>query len=235
MQVMKDSIVTLLVYADLPQLNFLRLVSAVDRHADARFAGLFRMSLESDTTAFFDHGPHRLLLGLADSGIEDGATCLALAAGPNPNPAMHRRPSLAGIDFPGLCSALVQEILRIHPTASLLCQRCDLPLDIEFTDALFGPSPDSPEIAEPLPSAVILPFPASPPAERRAPALTARLTAQAFNCSVLAVAMPVGVALMAHSFLKGEDLRLSARAMALTGTAVAFLHGSGLGHYLPGL
>lgn len=233
MQVMKDSVVTLLVYADMPQLNFLRVVSAVDRRLDGKFAGLFRLALESDTTAFFDHGPHRVLVGLSESCIDEGASCLALAIGPNPDPALHRRPSLAGIDFPGLCAGLVQEVLSIHPTASLLCQRSDLPLDTEFPDALFGPPEGQPEPAA-LPSAEILPFPARPRVKAPTP-LTTRLTAQAFNCSVLAVSMPVGVALMAHSFLKGEDLRLSARAMALTGTAVAFLQGSGLGHYLPGL
>ncbi len=239
MQVMTDSMVTLLVYIEAPQPNFLGMVGRVNRALDSRYAGLFRLSLDSDTAAFYDHGPHRVLLGMADTHDVEGAACIALAIGPNPDAAMHRRPALAGIDFPALGATLVQDLLQSHPTASLLCQRTDLPLDTEFPDALFSLPPEDAAEAPPpsdLPGAVILPFPArSRPPEPTRAAVTARLTAQAFNCSVLAVSMPVGVALMAHSFLKGEDLRLSARAMALTGTAVAFLHVSGLGQYLPGI
>lgn len=48
-----------------------------------------------------------------------------------------------------------------------------------------------------------------------------RLAIHAMNCTLIAVALPVGAAMMAHSFRKGESLVASARALALTGMGFA--------------
>jgi hypothetical protein len=49
-----------------------------------------------------------------------------------------------------------------------------------------------------------------------------RLAVHALNATLIFVWMPFGAAVMTYSILKGEDMRLSARLMALTGTFLAF-------------
>ncbi len=51
-----------------------------------------------------------------------------------------------------------------------------------------------------------------------------RLAVHAMNATLIMVWMPMGVAVMTYSILKGEDMRLSGRLMALTGTLLAFAH-----------
>ncbi|PTX53510.1 hypothetical protein IQ03_00426 [Gemmobacter caeni] len=51
-----------------------------------------------------------------------------------------------------------------------------------------------------------------------------RLAVHAMNCTLIAVALPVGTAMMAYSFRKGENLAASARALALTGMGLALWH-----------
>jgi hypothetical protein len=49
-----------------------------------------------------------------------------------------------------------------------------------------------------------------------------RLAVHCLNATLIIVWMPLGAAVMTYSLMKGEDLRLSGRIMALTGTALAF-------------
>lgn len=48
-----------------------------------------------------------------------------------------------------------------------------------------------------------------------------RLTAQCFNATLILIYAPLGAAVMTYSILRGEDMRLSARLMAVTGTLFA--------------
>lgn len=48
-----------------------------------------------------------------------------------------------------------------------------------------------------------------------------RLAAHAMNATLIVVYAPLGAAVMTYSLLKGEDMRLSARVMALAGTFLA--------------
>lgn len=57
-----------------------------------------------------------------------------------------------------------------------------------------------------------------------APTLPERLMAATFNLILLVVAFPLGLALTALSLLRGEDLRLSAHAMAIAGLVAAILN-----------
>ncbi|MEL7026714.1 MAG: hypothetical protein AAGO57_05725 [Pseudomonadota bacterium] len=50
---------------------------------------------------------------------------------------------------------------------------------------------------------------------------TARLTVYAFNAILMVMAFPVGMALLLFNILGGENLRTTAHAIALTGTAIA--------------
>jgi hypothetical protein len=48
-----------------------------------------------------------------------------------------------------------------------------------------------------------------------------RLAVHCMNATLILVWAPMGVAVMAHSMLRGEDIRLSSRVMAVTGTFLA--------------
>lgn len=54
-----------------------------------------------------------------------------------------------------------------------------------------------------------------------------RLAAHLMDATLMVVALPVGAAMMIYSLSRGADLNYSARAMALSGTGIAFLHGAG--------
>lgn len=55
------------------------------------------------------------------------------------------------------------------------------------------------------------------------PTLPERLTAATFNLILLVAAFPLGLVLTALTFLRGEDLRLSAHALAIAGLVAAIL------------
>lgn len=69
-------------------------------------------------------------------------------------------------------------------------------------------------------------YPANPEAlTEEAPMSTQmRLAVHAMNATLIMVWMPLGAAVMTYSILKGEDMKLSGRLMALTGTLLAFAH-----------
>lgn len=56
-----------------------------------------------------------------------------------------------------------------------------------------------------------------------------RLAAHAFNATLIMVWAPLGAAVMTYSILRGEDIRLSSRLMAVAGTIFALAH-SPVGH-----
>jgi hypothetical protein len=56
------------------------------------------------------------------------------------------------------------------------------------------------------------------------PSTALRLAVYAMNGTLLTIAPPVGVGLMAYSMIKGEDIRLTSRIIALSGTLLAVLH-----------
>lgn len=67
------------------------------------------------------------------------------------------------------------------------------------------------------------PDPDAPPAPPPKPAMTERVTVQALNAALIITALPVGLIVSAITLLRGEDLRLSARAVAAVGAVTAFL------------
>lgn len=73
---------------------------------------------------------------------------------------------------------------------------------------------------------ITAPAPDAPP-ERMSAQM--RLAVHALNATLIFVWMPFGAAVMTYSLVKGEDMRLSARLMALTGTFLAFAQ-SPFGH-----
>lgn len=57
-----------------------------------------------------------------------------------------------------------------------------------------------------------------------APSVQMRLAVHAMNGTLIAVAAPVGAAVMTYSLLRGEDLRLTARALTLCGALMTMLN-----------
>jgi hypothetical protein len=217
------SMISMMVYADAPAPNFMRVVSEVDRQLERDIDEDYQLTLASDSVAWFDFGDRRLLVGLSDAFADDGASCLVVAVAANPEMDV-----VASLDndrarLSGLCGQVIAALHRFCPTSSLLCQRSELPLDADFLDAFFGIDLMAAGTSLARDTMPQRPRDDAKPLRARAepqPELAQRITAHAFNCSVLAVSVPVGAALMAHSFVRGEDLRLSSRAVALTGAAV---------------
>lgn len=58
------------------------------------------------------------------------------------------------------------------------------------------------------------------------PSLPLRLATHAINVSLIATALPVGVAMMGYSLCKGEDIKFTARMTTLTGLALAVIAGN---------
>lgn len=81
------------------------------------------------------------------------------------------------------------------------------------------PHPDLAEAAA-IRAALYDPLPGD---EAQRPTVQLRLAAHAMNATLMVVALPVGASLMTYSLLRGENLRLSARAMALIGAAIGVL------------
>lgn len=294
MRTSTDSTIALLVYPTEPDLNFARLVREIDRHIARHCPGGHRLSWDCNDVASFDVGSHRLLLGRSDTPPGGHASCIALAAGPHPDSLAL---GLAGTcdepDSRRICARLVEGVLKLCPTQTVLWQQSNAPLDATLIDDLIEALPSRSVLedatakvaaaaeeqaaraereariraavaakmaeadsqrpaAQPDPASGMaadataavndrpdLPAPdlvalrrvraalyETPDAPR--PTVHARLTAHAFNCTLMAVSLPIGAALFTYSLLRGEDLKLSSRAMAVTGIAVAALKAKGM-------
>jgi hypothetical protein len=86
------------------------------------------------------------------------------------------------------------------------------------------PANDTPDLPKPAQSelqrvrAALYPKPAATERET----VQMRLAAQAMNATLIVVWMPLGVAAMTYSLMKGEKIGFSARMMAVTGTLIAW-------------
>lgn len=58
-------------------------------------------------------------------------------------------------------------------------------------------------------------------ADPDAPSIQIRLAAHCFNATLILIWVPLGVAMLTYTLLRGEDVRLSARMIAITGTVLA--------------
>lgn len=73
-------------------------------------------------------------------------------------------------------------------------------------------------------AALYPPEPPKPPRMGSENTIPLRLACHAMNATLIVVALPLGAAVMTYSVLRGEDLKLSARMMVLTGSLLAFSH-----------
>lgn len=287
MRTSTDSTIALLVYPTEPDLNFARLVREIDRHIARHCPGGHRLSWDCNDVASFDVGSHRLLLGRSDTPPGGHASCIALAAGPHPEAeALGLASTCEEPDSRRICARLVEGVLKLCPTQTVLWQQSDAPLDATLIDDLIEALPDRAVLEDATARVAAAAEAQAAAAEREAriraavaakmaeaerqlaeqtaaeaevaqndrpdlpapdlvalrrvraalyetpdtprPSVQMRLTAHAFNCTLMAVSLPIGAALFTYSLLRGEDLKLSSRAMAVTGIAVAALKAKGL-------
>lgn len=249
MRALPNSVIAQLLYADETYLNFARLVGEIDLHLARHCNGSHRLGWDSDEVAWFDIGNRRILLARAEPAPEGYAACLTVAAGPAPYARFAPSAGCIAADPRKLCAQLVDSMLRHYPTDTIVWQESTAPLDAELVDALVELVPPRAELDEiakvdPAPVAAGKGETTSPdmdrlrnirsalydPSEDDPPrdSIQLRLASHAMNCTLLAVNLPVGAAVMTYSLLRGENIGLSARAMALTGAAMVFLQ-SGLG------
>lgn len=87
----------------------------------------------------------------------------------------------------------------------------------------FAPSNDGPDIPVPRdPELARLRLALYPPQEPAVPNLVSpqmRLAAHSMNATLIMVSLPVGAALMTYSVLRGDNMRLTSRALVATGFA----------------
>lgn len=256
MRALPNSVIAQLLYADETYLNFARLVGEIDLHLARHCNGSHRLGWDSDEVAWFDIGNRRILLARAEPAPEGYAACLTVAAGPAPYSRFAPSAGCIAADPRKLCAQLVDSMLRHYPTDTIVWQESTAPLDAELVDALVElvpPRSELDEIAKVEPAAAARTTAAKPASpdldqlrnvrsalydatEDDAPrdSIQLRLASHAMNCTLLAVNLPIGAAVMTYSLLRGENIGVSARAMALTGAAMVFLQ-SGLGDRLSGL
>ena len=195
----------------------------------------------------------------AASGILSGVASVATTVAATDAPLGIAPGILPGV-APGISLGIPQGVAQgVGPAIApvLPAQTSTKPLQggLNLVTRTAAPAPAAPAAAE-TPTAAETPARAATPAlpqhhdetlavlrkalyPRRAgaavrPSLQIRIAAQCFNATLIFVWAPLGLAAMAYALLRGEDIVLSSRLMALTGTVLALAH-SPLGHTMRAL
>ena len=154
-----------------------------------------------------------------------------------PHPRSIRAPELSLMAMEP-APVVVPEVERPDPVQAAR-DRIKAPIwsadDLSLSEALPGfaePANDAPDL--PLPKdlelarvrAALYPEPASEPVaeEEVVYSTQMRLAAHCMNATLILVWAPLGAAVMTYSLLRGENMRLSARTMAVAGTLFALAH-----------
>ncbi len=237
-----STIAQLLCFQCLP-LNVAKLVGEIDKLLHDWLDHPVKARWDSDTVVTFDQPGTRILLGWTPTPGQGISGVLTLSVGPSP---MLGRPVMRP-DAKELCHRLVAAVQpRIHADEVLwhqiACQMSEDWVDL-LIDALPDRGPDRGPGRIPAPQSNLPRLAPSPDlaghpthdfaqARLRAamvqepPRLSApmRLTIHALNATLIMVWGPIGAAAMAHGLLKGENPRLAAHLMVLTGLATTVMH-----------
>lgn len=254
MRGLPNSAIAQLLFVDEPYMNFARLVGEIDLHLAKCVLTGHRLGWDCEDVAWFDVGVCRLLVARADPAPAGYALCLTIAAGPSPHRSFEDRCSLSTSDSYRFCRSLVDSVQRLYTADTILWQESSGLLDADLIDVMAELIPPRIEIeSDPVvvPDAQILADPVArgevandyphipapdiqalrrirnilyTPDEPEQISREVRMAGKAFTCTLMMVNLPVGIAVMAHGMFRGESPRLAARAMALTGTAVALWH-----------
>jgi hypothetical protein len=220
-------------YTGAPPVNFVRLVAMLQ----ARLKLLPRvapdLSWDCDDVAMFRMSGLRVMLALTDAPGTDYACCITIGVGPD-DPTAAPCPLLRRTR--GLCRAIADSLAANTQPAAMLWNRVTGVLTAERIDDLVWRLSDSDLLAFALPPVDLPDAPRNEARELRqamyrqhelanpvSESLEIRLATQAANSTLLVAAPPVGAAMFAMSILRGENPRLTARVMALTGAGIALV------------
>ncbi|WP_156790703.1 hypothetical protein [Rhodobacter ferrooxidans] len=247
---MPKSTIAQLLYAEHPIPNFARIVGELDSALERCPAQARSLVWDCEDTAVFELDAMRIVLAHADNPGCGYLCCLTLSVGPaRPEadaPALAQR-------LDGLCRLLVERIVTRYPAEMVLWHDKPGVVTPDALDALLQAVPSrrhlggkaalrtAAVLALPMVVANDLPdlprrqsaelqrvrealYPMLPePVAVARPSTQMRLATHAVNSTLIIVALPVGAALLTYSLLRGEDMRLSARAVALTGAVLGVL------------
>ncbi len=217
-------------YLGAPPVNFARLVAMLAVRLDRLPGQPPVLSWDCDDVAMFRSQGLRVTLALTDAPGTDYACCITVGVGPDgagrvAGPLQRRAVGLCRMIADGLAT-------RTRPVA-LLWDRVPGVLTADTIDDLVWGLRDRDLLAYALPP-VELPRPRHEARALRqaiyrrhelenpvAESLEIRLATQAANTSLLVAAPPVGAAVVALSLIRGENPRLTARVVALTGAGLA--------------
>lgn len=138
-------------------------------------------------------------------------------------------PLLVPIDLAPPAPVAAQVAVRAEVRAEV---RADLPIQIAavappprvFADAVPQVAASDPAV----PQALRLVAAAEPLATEPAGSLPQRLTIYVMNMMLMLVALPIGCALLVYNMVRGEDLRTSARAIAMASTLIGLAQLAGV-------
>ncbi len=172
-------------------------------------------------------GPGEAAAAPAAAPADRGAAVAAMAPTPDPAPARDAAPvappeAIRPTEPLALKAARASaRVVRLRPS--------EKPADTPRTGPTDAVQPwRDPELAG-LRDLLLAEEPAAANPEK--PSAQMRLAVHAMNATLIVVYAPLGAALMTYSLLRGEDIRLTARALTLVGGMSLFL-GSPLGHSL---
>lgn len=238
----QKSTIAQLLYKRHPQFNFAKLVGELDTQLDRRPAGHRSMVWDCEDVAIFEIDDTRIIFGHAEASNAGYQTCLTIAVGPKGDGAPTQ---VLSLHQDGTCQLIAERLQERYPTDAIMWHEAMGPVTSEMIDNLNDTLPWRDDLEQlrktpqathktwsrvsandhpPLPDeqqdqlhrvrTALYPETATP--ER--PNTQIRIAAHTLNSTLIIVSLPVGAALLTYSLLRGEDIQLSARAMAVTGT-----------------
>jgi hypothetical protein len=245
------STIAQLLFAEHPIPNFARIVGELDAALERCPAKVRSLVWDCDDTAVFELDAMRIVLAHAEQPKRDYLCCLTLSVGParpegDPSALARRHDGLCRLlverimtrypaevvlwhDSPGIVTPdVLDALLEALPNRRDLGGEVVAPVAAAEVPLLALVANDLPDLprrqANELQRVRAALYPAVPePVAVERPSTQMRLAVHAVNATLIVVALPVGAALLTYSLLRGEDMRLSARAVALTGAALGVL------------
>jgi hypothetical protein len=228
-----QTVVAHALYTRAPPVNFARLVAMLEARLRRLPRAVPQLSWDCDDVAMFRLGGLRVLLALTDAPGTDYACCITMGVGPDdagstPG-ALQRRAA-------GLCRTIADGLSANTQPDALLWNRVNGVLTAERIDDMIWRLSDRDLLAFAMPPVDLPPPPRNEARELRhamyrrhelenpvSESLEIRLATQAANSTLIMAAPPVGAAMVAWTVFRGENPRLTARVMALTGAGIALL------------
>lgn len=248
MSCVAQSTIAQAIYANPQDCSFVRVVTELEGLLSRLRNAVLRTRWDCEDVVVFDTGETRIVLGWSEDRTDGAPASLLVSVGPMPSTANKGLDPAHEL----LCSRLVERIQSRYPPDAVLWRQVPMAIEVELVDALFDALPPLHDVVDLIAAASVAPAPppvaparqvandtpqlprrtvneldrvrAALYPERDADRETAqmRLAAQAMNATLIVVWLPLGVAAMSYSLIKGERIGFSARMMALTGTLIGW-------------